>query len=50
MMSDSNNPSGLRKEAVDIQKYQLRLEATVIEKHLETYINRARIKTSKKSK
>ena len=39
-----------RKEAVDMQKFQLRLEAAVIGKHLETYINRSRTITGKKQK
>ena len=37
-----------RKEAVDMQKFQLRFEAAVIGKHLEIYINRSRTITSKK--
>ena len=39
-----------RKEAVDMQKFQLRLDAAVIGKHLETYINRSRTLTGKKQK
>ena len=39
-----------RKEAVDMQKLQLRLEAAVIGKHLEIYINRSRTIAGKKQK